>query len=201
MQLCLEHAAQVLNIGPMSLQTVTLHLSFCFIRYKMASANSERQDGVKLFGLRIQDVLSESKAWSWDRSSSLFAPDEPHFGGNVYLSNKLSIAKEASPASLLLHFLFPAWHQGLLILPTSFELDSSLASAGAARWGTGNPMDVVRGCKPVSNPLAVAVIHSEVVASSMIMPHYHGEAVIEFPFLELHPLKCLYLPLEVIRGI
>lgn len=62
-------------------------------------------------------------------------------------------------------------------------------------------MDVVCGCKPVSNPLAVAMIHSEVIASLMILPHCHGEAMLEFPLLELHPLKCLYLPPEVTRVI
>jgi len=60
---------------------------------------------------------------------------------------------------------------------------------------------VICGCKPASDLLAVAVIHSEVVASLMIAPHCHGEAVLEFPLLELHPLKCLYLLPEVTRGI
>lgn len=62
-------------------------------------------------------------------------------------------------------------------------------------------MDVVCGCKPASNPLAVAAIPSEVVASLMIAPHCHGEAMLEFPLLELHPLKHLHLPPEVTRGI
>lgn len=61
-------------------------------------------------------------------------------------------------------------------------------------------MDVVCGCKPASNPLAVALIHSE-VATLMLVSHCHGEEILKFPLLELNPLKYLYLPPEVTRGL
>lgn len=60
---------------------------------------------------------------------------------------------------------------------------------------------VICDCEPASDLLAVGMIHSEVVASLMIAPHCHGKAMVEFPLLELHPLKCLYLPPEVTRQI
>lgn len=61
-------------------------------------------------------------------------------------------------------------------------------------------MDVVGGCKPDSNPLAVALIHSE-VATLMLVSHCHGEEILEFPLLELNPQKYLCFPPDITRGL
>lgn len=174
---------------------MTLHLSFCFIRCETASENSEKQDRSKLWTFWVCKMSSLIVKHSPETE----ALEDTCFGGNFYRDIKLSITKEAClPTS---SFLVPCLRcQGLLILPNYFELDSSLASACAAWWGAGSPVCVFCGWKPASNPLAVALIDSE-VGTLMLVSHCHGEEILDFPLLELNPLKCLYLPSEVIRGL